>query len=246
MTGKSELSIIIVNYNVSEKVLDCLKSIYDSKPKINFEIIIVDNSEKDSLSKKLHNKYPKVKYINSEKNLGYGAGNNLGVSHAKGEYVFILNPDTKLISGSLNSLLDFAKKNKRAAAISPILLNEENTPYDLQGMSVLTPKKAIFSLSFLSKLFRNNRIYKEYFQIPWDKNKVKETDIVPGTAFVIKKSLFEKIGGFDESFFLYFEEFDLCKSLIDYGYKNYIIPDVKFFHEWGVSTNLIDNKDKYF
>jgi len=246
MLRKIKLSIIIVNYNVSEQVLSCLKSIYDSKPKINFEIIVVDNSVKDNISKKLKNKYSRVKYLKTDRNLGYGAGNNLGVSHAKGEYIFILNPDTKIISGKIDSLVDFANKIKKAGAIAPILLNKNNIPYKLQGMSVLTPKRAIFSLSFLVKLFPRNRINMEYFQIPRNRNKTIEREVVPGTAFIIKKSLFEKVGRFDENFFLYFEEYDLCKRLIDKGYKNYIIPEVNISHEWGASTKLINNKDNYF
>ncbi len=240
------VSIIIVNYKVRDELFECIDSILKTKQNIELEIIVVDNSEKDEVKSDLKKKFPKVKYIKSKSNLGFGAGNNLGAESAKSEYLFFLNPDTKIIKGKISSLVKFIKNNKKVGAVAPQLLNDKNEVYDEQGARELTPKRAVTILSFINRLFPKNRFWKEYWKIPWDKKRVKNVDVIPGTAFMIKKELFEKIGGFDEKYFLYFEEFDLCKNLIKSGYKNYILPDLKLAHKWGASTKKNESSKKYF
>lgn len=241
-----KLSIIIVNYNVKKELFECLSSIYNSKPKISFEIIIVDNSETKEIQKDLKNNFPKVKYIKNLKNSGYGAGNNLGAKEAKGKYLFILNPDTKFNSGSFSKLISLFESNKKIGIIAPLLLDKKNKPYELQGVKDLTPKRAIFSLSFLVKLFPKNKFYKDYYMLGWNKNQEKEVDVVPGTALIIRRDIFEKIGRFDEKFFLFFEEFDLCKRVKKLGYKILISPDLKFIHLWGESMKKNQSSQEYF
>ena len=208
-----EISIIIVFFKVKRELFECLDSIYQSRPKTNFEIIVVDNDDKKTIGAELKKRFPKVKYIESKVNIGYGAGNNLGVKHARSENLFILNPDTKIYSGDLSKLVDYIDKHKRIGIVAPLLVDKNNQPFPFQGSKELTPKYGIFSLSFISKLFPNNRIFKEYWFLGWDKAKNQKVDVVPGTAFMIKKELFDRLGGFDEKFFLFFEEFDLCKRI---------------------------------
>lgn len=246
MSKSLTLSIIIVNYKVKKELFDCIDSILNSKTNIKYEIIVVDNSDINEIESDLKKKYPQVIYKKTDKNLGYGNGNNLGVSIAKGEYIFILNPDTKIVSGKIESLINFIKQNKKVGVVSPQLVDIKNEVYDEQGARELTPKRAIAVLSFINRIFPRNRYWKEYWKIPWNKEKPKEVDVVPGTAFIIKKELFEKIGGFDSNFFLYFEEFDLCRRLRKLGFKNYILPDLKISHIWGASTKKNNSSKKYF
>jgi N-acetylglucosaminyl-diphospho-decaprenol L-rhamnosyltransferase len=243
---KLKLSIIIVNYHVKKELFNCITSILNSAQDVLLEIIVVDNDEKKIIKKELLKKFPKVNYIESPKNLGYGAGNNLGAKQARGDFLFILNPDTEIIEGNISTLIDFLRNNKKIGLVAPLLIDKNNNPYELQGTKELTPKRAIFSLSILSKIFPKNKIYNDYYNYSWNKSKSKEVDIVPGTAFIIKKLLFEEIGRFDENYFLYFEEFDLCRRLRKKGYKNYILPDLKVFHKWGASTVKNKLTKKYF
>lgn len=240
-----KLSIIIVNYHVENDLFECIKSIQKFNKNLNSEIIVVDNDEEKTIEKDLSRKFPKVKYVKSPGNIGYGAGNNLGLKFAKGEFLIILNPDTKMASGSLRKILSLFE-DKKIGIVAPILINNEGDPYELQGTKELTPKRAIFSLSFISKLIPKNKIYKDYYMLGWNKNKIKEVDVVPGTAFIIKKDLFEKVGGFDSNFFLFFEEFDLCKRIRELGYKIYISPSLKVFHKWGASTAKNNLSEKNF
>ena len=196
---------------------------------------MVDNDEEKSIQKELHMKFPKVFYI-PNKNKGFGQGNNVGAKKAKGDYLFFLNPDTKLLNNTIDILAGFLNKNKEVGIAAPSLFDRKNKPFQLQGSLELNPLRAVFALSFLVKLFPQNKFYQEYYLQNWDKKSLKEVDVAPGTAFMIKKDIYEKIGGFDENFFLYFEEFDLCRRIKKIGLKIFINPDAKVYHSWGAST----------
>jgi GT2 family glycosyltransferase len=238
------ISIIIVQYHVKEELFACIQSIYDSKPKTIFEIIVVDNDEKKILKKDLLKKFPKVTYIPNDNN-GFGQGNNVGAKYANGEYLFFLNPDTIVFKNSIDELLVFFSKNKKAGVVAPFILHENKKPFEQQGVKTLTPIRAVFALSVINKFFPNNPIAKNYF-IQWDTIETKEVDVVPGTAFMIKKKLYEFLNGFDENFFLYFEEFDLCKRIKEKGYKLYIEPKAKIIHLWERSTKTRNDINKIF
>jgi len=196
------VSVIIVNYHVRKELLECIGSIYGSKSKIAFEIIVVDNDEKKYIEKELKRKFPKVRYIANE-NRGFGQGNNLGAQHAKGEYLFFLNPDTKVYSNAIDELVTFLQKHTDVGIVAPLLLGTDGKPYQ-QGTQTLNPWKAIFSLSFFNKLFPNNPIARKYFLFDWNKKSIKEVAVAPGTAFMMRTAIFEKFGRFDEKFFFFF------------------------------------------
>src|SRR3989344_5707585 len=240
------LSIIIVNYKVKKQLIECIDSIYRYPPNQNYEIIVIDNDEKKTIGKNLNEKFPQVKYIESSGNLGYGGGCNLGAKYSKGNVLFFLNPDTKVFDSTLNNLFNFINKNKKVGIISPLLVHSNMEPFSLQGLLKLTPLRAIFSLSFINKFFPNNPISKNYWLKDWDKKAIQEVDVVPGTAFMIYKNLFKKVGGFDKNFFLYFEEFDFCNRIKELGYQIYIEPRAKLYHEWGASTKKAKNMRKIF
>ncbi len=227
------VSIIIVHYHADEEFFNCLSSIQKYKPKTDFEVIVVDNDEEIRIREELKKKFPWVKYIKSLGNNGFGSGNNLGVKHARGDYLFFLNPDTRVFSGTVDELLDFLKKEKGVGVVAPQLLHPDKTIFEQQGCLKLNVLRGIVVLSFINKLFPKNPVSSAYWQAGWDKNKLKEVDVVPGTAFMIVKKLYEEMQGFDENFFLYFEEFDLCKRIREKGYKLFITPRAKIIHLWG-------------
>src|SRR5258706_7959859 len=136
------ISFIIVHYQVKEEIFDSIQAIISSKPKVSYEIIVVDNDERKSLFKELHNEFPKVKYV-ANKNRGYGQGNNTGAKYAKGKYLFILNPDTKVYPGCIDTLHDFLEKNKNVGIVSPFLYEADGKRVELQGVKTLTPLAAI-------------------------------------------------------------------------------------------------------
>ena len=200
------VSIIIVKYRAEEYLKRCLISL---KPlKIPHEIIIIDNN--------------KI-------NRGYSAGNNLGAQKAKGKYLFIVNPDTVVLPGAIEKLVTYLDRSPRVGIVAPTLLDTHKQRYPLQGSGPLTPLAAIFALSFINKLFPHNSVSRKY----WHPHALT---VVPGTAFLIRRSLFNQIGGFDENFFLYFEESDLCNRVLAAGWQIILHPRAQIIHHWGKST----------
>lgn len=238
------ISIIIVQYHVKKELFDCIQSIIDSRPKVNYQIIVVDNDEVKTIEKDLLKEFPKVIYISNE-NKGFGQGNNTGAKYAKGNYLFFLNPDTIVYKNTIDVLYQFLKKNKSAGVVAPFLLHENKKPFEQQGVKELNPFRAIFSISIINKMFPNNPVAKNYF-IQWNKIETKEVDVVPGTAFMLSSELYASVKGFDEKFFLYFEEFDLCKRIKEKGYKLFIEPKAKITHLWERSTKQRNDINKIF
>lgn len=236
MPKKPETSIIIVHYHAKKFLFDCLASIFNQKGTLSFEVIVVDNDEKKTVEEELKKNFSWVKYIKSPGNIGFGAGNNLGAESSRGELLFFLNPDTIILPGVIDELVAFMKSRKEAGIVAPLLLDGKKKPYPLQGTAELSPLTAIVSLSFLNKYFPKNPISYRYWLRDWDKITTREVDTVPGTALLIRRRIFEKISGFDENFFLYFEEIDLCKRVKEAGWRIFINPASEVIHFWGRCT----------
>lgn len=239
------VSVIIVNYKVKKELFDCVNSIIKSSPKITYEVIIIDNDVENEIENDLLNKFPNVKYIKSPSNIGYGGGNNLGSKFAKGEYLFFLNPDTKVLDDALDNLYNFTK-NSSVGIASPIFLDSNLKPFKSQGSEELTPKNIIFSQSLLKRIFPNKNIYNKNVLVGWDIKSPLSVNAIPGGAMMIGSNLFKKIGGFDENLFLYFEENDISKKVNNLGYKLFIVPTAKIIHLVGRSTRNLKNMEDIY
>lgn len=246
----TKVSVVILNYNSDIETLNCIDSIKKSKPGFKYEIIVVENSENKTFKKRLKNKYKDIVYVKSS-NYGYGAGNNLGVSTAKGKYILILNPDCLVKQNTLRVLASFLDKNNMAGAVSANMIDEKGRLFSQLGSRELTPIRGIFALSFINKIFPNNRISQEYYLSDKHLSDVREADAIPGSAFMFRKDVFEKAGGFDENLFLFFEESDLGKRIKKLGYKLFITPKTEVVHKWEVDkTNVymqkVFNKSRFY
>src|SRR3989344_5505004 len=176
------VSIVIVNYKVEKELIACISSIVKSNPKVSYEIIVVDNDIGSDL-KELLKKTPQVKYIKSNDNIGFGAGNNLGEKYAKGDFLFILSPDTIIEKNSIDVLCKFIKGNSNAGMVAPLLYDPKGNVYPYQGSSEFSFKSAVVVSSFINKFFPNNYVSRKFFHKSWNKKDVEEFDVVPGTAF---------------------------------------------------------------
>lgn len=242
-----KVSIVIVNYHSEKLLVDCLNSFFGQKVKLSLEVIVVDNG--NGLSSELVNGNSAlqiVKLIKNNKNLGFAKANNIGVKAASGKYVFFLNPDTIVGDGAIDKLVDFMEKHVEAGIVAPLLLDKKYRPYPLQGTGKLTPLTALVVFSFLNKYWPNNQISYSYWLKDWSKKDIKEVDVVPGSALLIRKRIFEDLGGFDENFFLYFEEADLCKRVKEKGWGIFINPSAKIIHFWGKCTPASPKIRKFF
>lgn len=231
------VSIIIVHYRAQKELFACIASIVASNPRIPYEIIVADNDEEKTIEKVLIEAFPFVSYIKSPGNVGFGAGNNIGVAKSRGKYLFFLNPDTKIALKTIDRLVAFLDRYKDAGVVAPLILDQNKKPYDIQGTTELNPIIALFVLTFLNKYFPQNPISHRYFLRDWDREHARRVDVVPGAAFVVRKDVFERVGGFDEEFFLYFEETDFCRRVKQLEIGVYLDPKVKVVHLGGKSTS---------
>ena len=211
---KPKVSIIIVHYKNKTVLKECLNSI-KKNVKVSHQVVVVDNDKN---------------------NIGFGAGCNKGAKTAKANYLFFLNPDTILLKNCLERLTKFLDTQPKVSAVAPILLNKEKKPYPIQGTNNLTPLRGIFALSFLNKYWSNNPISKSYWINVLNETKPIKVQVLPGSAFLIKRKVFQELNGFDENFFLYFEESDLFYRLTQKNHQLFILPQAKLVHLWGKST----------
>jgi len=228
-----DLSIIIVNYKSQKKLETCLASIFKADNRgIKYEIILVENNSGDDL-KTLAKENKLIRLINSSKNLGMGGGNNLGIKSAQGEYIFILNPDTIIKDDAIAVLFNYLKANPRVGIVGPKLLNTDGT---LQYSCSLFPKvyMPILRRTSLGKYFSADR---DHFQMmEFDHNSIKEVNWLMGSALMFKKEITlpnNKVWQphFDELYFMYFEDTDLCRTAWNKGLKVIYNPEAILIHD---------------
>lgn len=240
-----KLSIIIVYFEGRDNLRRLLSSVYKYTIKHTFEVIVVNNNPNNEIYHSLKKVFPKVIYIKNKTNVGYGEGNNIGASTAIGEYLFIVNPDIELESNSLNILIEFLDRHENAAIVAPNQIHKSGALFENIGTLTLTPLRGIVALSFINNIFPGNSISRSYYLKDVQKNKLRKTGTVPGSAFLIRKKVFEKAGSFDKNIFLYFEEMDLGKRTIDLGYDVSINPSSTVVHH-RVENRLNNNLKKYY
>lgn len=229
---KIDLSIVTVTYN-SEKYIKKLLDSLDKFIPERSEVIVVDNNSSDNTLNILKSR-KNIHLIENDSNDGFAKGSNKGAEEARGEYLLFLNPDTDIIDDSINSLLDFIKNTSDAGVVAPTLIE----PSGKIQPSVRNLPSIIRALEQYYLGVKNS--YDAY--VP-EGNTPIEVESVFGAAIMMKQEVFEKIGGFDERYFMYFEDLELCKKIRELGFKIYYLPKTKFIHVVGGSIS--ENKLKW-
>lgn len=227
-----KLSIIIVNYNVTELLRSCLKSIETFLQDIDYEVIVVDNASPDSSWKSLISEFPKVQFIAEENNFGFAYANNLAIKNAKGEYILLLNPDTEFEGTEMKEILDFADSQEDFGCLGVRMHNKIGDFLPESKRSV----PGIFN-SF-NKLFLKfgNGNGKTYYRNDIAETDVAEVEVITGAFFLCHKKTYENVGGLDETYFMYGEDIDLCYSLLQAKKRNWYYGKASILHHKGEST----------
>jgi GT2 family glycosyltransferase len=231
------VSIILVNYNGADVVLDCLRSLEQFPQSISYEVIVVDNASQDGSPDLIESYSPPVKLIRQLENRGFGAGNNIAAKVATGEFLFLLNTDTQVTGDILPVLLRLMKDYPDAGIIGPKLLNPDGSLQLSTAWNI--------SLAGESKTRQQLKTYAEPSQkaaIEQRFNTLQDVDILVGAAFFVRKKLFDELGGFDESFFMYFEESDLCRRAKNLGWRILYTPEASVIHIRGHSVNKMSDR----
>ena len=228
-----KLSIIIIDFNSSQYIESCLKSLNGFAPSLPYEIIVVDNASLENHLESYKQINHVVKTYRLDKNIGFGAANNFAVEQSTGEYILLLNPDTLIVDDSIDTMAKFLELHQEIGALTCLLYGKDKK----------TLQRHFFG-KFQSLLGLTLRHY-NYQKVEKDKE-FFYTDIVTGACLMIRRDLFKKVGRFDENIFMYLEDDDLCKRLVDYGYKNAVLNAAKIIHLEGKSSNRREKKKYYF
>ena len=233
----TKISIVIVNYNVKELLENCLNSIYKANDDLcELEIFVVDNNSIDKSPEMVRKKFPSVHLIKNEKNVGFSKANNQALAQASGEFILILNPDTILAERTFEKLLDFNDTHPETGAISSKLILSSGKLDSACRRSFPTPSVAIPRMLGLSKLFPKSKMFSKYNLSYVDVDDTIEVDAICGAFMFIPKKVLDKTGYFDEDYFMYGEDLDLCYRIKKAGFKIYYYPEVTTIHFKGEST----------
>lgn len=238
MENGIQVSIIIVNYNTKELLHDCIQSIQNITQGVTYEIIVVDNDSSDDSVEMLQRDFPLVKIIVSDKNLGFGKANNLGIEMAQGEFILFLNTDILLMNNAIQILYNFISQHEEVGICGACLYNKELKP-NLSEFSPSTLWDA-FAILLPKCLQKNNQNYGRYHE----QNHPREVPCIIGADMMVRKKALDKAGKFDSDFFMYAEEVELTHRIKKNGYKIFLVPEAHIIHFGGMSTkeNMLNHQ----
>lgn len=232
---KLDVSIILVNYNDKVHLKECLASIEASPSLSRHELIVVDNNSSDGSQEFIRSHFPQVRLVCNKENKGFSRASNQGIRQSKGSFLLFLNTDTIFFPETLNLMLREIKTNPQAGAVGPALLKGKNQ----------------YQVSFGRRLSFGSELLQKYLFNPYQRIKLKhsqekrEVGWLSAACLLIRKDILREVNLFDENFFLYFEDIDLCFRIRKKGWKLIYLPQARVFHRGGASTSLLEVSSRY-
>jgi GT2 family glycosyltransferase len=244
------LSIIIVNWNTRQHLLECLESIFTNTTASELEVVVVDNASTDGSAEAVTNLYSQVKLIQSRENTGFARANNLAVGLTTSKYLLLLNPDTLVHPGAIDRLIQYIAEHSDVAAVGPRLVYPDGS----RQLSVWR-RPTLFREWW--RLFHLDRLYalSEYPPSRLNFEQARPVDVLHGACLLLRGDVVRSMGLFDEDYFMFSEEIDLCDRLGQAGWKLHWVPQAVITHKGGQSTRqvadamfieLYRNKTKFF
>ncbi len=247
--NRPDVSVIIVNHNTRDLILRCLRSVFDSRGEVEFEVIVVDNASTDDSLEAVRKEFPQVILIENPDNTGFAAANNTGLEKAAGRYVVLLNSDTEIRPDGLGLLKTFMDEHPEAGAAGPRLVYSDGKTQPsvdsfpnlvteflhLFGFRRLIPGETARRLAapVLSKAA--GKTVGTYFQTYTGNLQPREVDCVGGACLIVRSDVIAKVGGLDPSFFMYMEDMDWCVRIKISGAKVFYVPEIEVVHHVGAS-----------
>jgi len=229
-----DLSIIIVNWNTKKLLVECLDSIFATTLNVDFEIWVVDNHSTDGSPEMIREDFSEINLIDNEKNIGFAKANNQAFQKCRGKYILLLNPDTVLENDAIEQLVNFLNQTTDAGMVGARLLNPDKT-LQTSAFPVPTLSKEFWRLFHLDYLVP----FANYPMETWDLESAREVDTLLGACMLIRREALNQFGLFDEEYFIYSEEVDLCTRLRNDGWQLYWLPSAVVVHYGAQSTQQV-------
>ncbi len=243
-----KLSIIITHHKTPELLDLCLKSIKETVDNINYEMIVVDSEFKEKTKELIEEKYPEIKFIPFEKNLGYSKIVNAGIREVKGDFVLILNADIIVLPNTILEMIKFIEGNPEIGILAPQLLDFTGN-IQISSFNQPTIKAVLARRTFFGKFNKGKKALENFLLGDWDRKTTREVSWVQGSAILARMEAVKKVGLFDEKFFMYFEDADWCRRFWENNYKVIYYPNAKMVHyyhrsskKWGGLLDIFLNK----
>lgn len=232
------LSIVIVNWNTKELLARCLESISGSflsqAEPVTYEVFVVDNASSDGSARMVTECFPWVKLIENSENVGFARANNQAIDQSAGRYVLLLNSDTEVYPGALETLVQFMEAHPQAGGCGPRLLNADGS-LQVSCHPILTPGREFWRLMFLDRIWR----WATYDQQHWDASTPRQVEVIKGACFLLRRAALDQVGLLDGQYFMYTEEMDLCYRLLQAGWELWWVPQAKVTHYGEASSKQV-------
>ncbi|MBD3311468.1 MAG: glycosyltransferase [Candidatus Magasanikbacteria bacterium] len=231
-----DINISIVNYKMKDDIEKCLASLSNDikNSALNVNIVLIDNDSNDDVGEFIRKKYPNMDFVAQSKNLGFGMSQNIGIKRHAAKYQFILNPDTIFPenANTIRKMYDFMEKNTKIGLIGPkIIYPDGSLQYSCYRFPVFF--QPIFSRTKLGERGMGKKIKNKFLMMDFDHKQTIPVDWVMGSAMFARSAALEEVGLFDESFFMYAEDSDLCRRMWESGWPVYYVHDIVIKHSHG-------------
>jgi GT2 family glycosyltransferase len=236
--NKVDLSIIIVSWNVKKYLKTCLNSIYKKDLGLTLEVYVVDNASSDESAGMVKTEFPQVILVENKTNVGFAAANNQALRESKGQYILLLNPDCILLNGTIRKMYDFMENHPDVGASGGRILNPEGEVEPFRSAKRFpTPLSKFFVDIHLDRIFLWPLFFGKYSIAGWDRDDVKEVEVLSGAFMFVRRETVEEVGILDERFFLLAEDIDWCRRIKQKNWKILFNPDAEIMHYGGKSID---------
>ena len=228
------LAVVVVNYNAGDYLPRCLGSVFASSGDLSLDVVVVDNGSRDGSAASAVAAHPRARLIENRSNFGFAAAANIGIRATEAPYVLLLNPDAEIVSGTLASLVKVADDRPDAGAVGPLVRNPDRT---IQPSARRVPRtfEALMH-AFLGPVAPGNTWTRAYTLADWDRTTEREVEWISGSAMLLRRRALHDVGVFDERYFMYVEDVDLCTRLRRSRWTVLFSPELEVIHEIGVSA----------
>ena len=238
----ADLTIIIVSWNVRDLLRRCLASLSAPQPlagpRLEIEIIVVDNASADGSADMVRAEFPQVRLIANDENRGFTAANNQGLTASQGRYLLLLNPDTEIVDDALATMVGYMEAHPEVGALGPQLRYPDGR---LQPSRRRFPTfaTALVESTVVQQWWPDNRLLRRYYMADTSDDAIQAVDWLVGACLLVRRHAYEQVGGLDEGFFMYSEELDWCKRLKDAGWEVVYLPTATVIHHEGKSSEQV-------
>ena len=230
----TDVSIIIVSYNTAALTLAAIQSVYDES-RLSFELFVVDNASSDGSADAIAKRFPLVRLIRLDSNVGFAAANNLAANEACGRYVLLLNPDTVVLDAAIDTLVAFADDHPEYGIYGGSTFFPDGSRNPTSGWMRPTAWSLFCVATGLARLFPSSRVFNPESLAGWSPDAPREVDVVTGCFLLASREVWERLGGFDPRFFMYAEDADLCLRARKAGLRPVLVPSARIVHYGGAS-----------